>query len=99
MAVVAIETVVENMLKQAGALPAHDRVSRDRLEITVRSAGGKNLHLPLSFGIIRVAMRENLRGHVIDPLWRRLRLQKKERWRGDRFCGAQQDLFRCLVEL
>src|SRR5271157_2367040 len=68
MAVVAIKTIVEDMLKQAGALSAHDRVSGNRPEIAVRMAASTDPQLPFPLGIICGAGQENLRADAIDSV-------------------------------
>src|ERR1035437_977203 len=56
MAVVAVEPAMENMRKEAGALPGHYRIALHRLKVTIGTVAEENLHLPLALGVIRVAV-------------------------------------------
>ena len=66
MAVITVKTIVENVLEEAGPLPAQDWIVLHRLKITVWSIRCEHLYLPLAFRIIAVAMRINLRGQIVD---------------------------------
>jgi hypothetical protein len=69
MAIKTIEMIVENVLKQTGALAPQNGISHNRLKVAIRRTGSEHLHLPFAPWILGVAMRVDLRST-------RLRLRK-----------------------
>ena len=103
MTVIAIKSIVKNVLEQTGALAAHNGISFHGLEIAIRRIGGENLHLPLAFRIVAVSVRVNLGSEIVDS--RLLAagvhcvLDVEQGGRGYRRCGLEQELFRGLVQV
>ncbi len=103
MTVVAIETVIEDVLKKAGALATHDRIARDRLKIAVRRVGSKHLYLPLAFGIVSVTMWIYFGGEIVDAFFLSFGipcvLQIQKRGGCDRRVRLQENFLRRPVKI
>src|SRR5271166_3162544 len=100
MTIEAVKTVIENVLKEAGALSAQDWIACHRLEVAIGRIANKHFDLPLTFGIVGVAMRVDFSGEVVDVFFpsRRL-LQIKQSRSGDSFRVLYQQLLRSFVEI
>src|SRR5579871_207608 len=100
MTIEAVKTSVKNVLEQAGALSAQDRIAGYWLEVAIRRLGPKNFDLPFSFGIVGVAVGINLRCKIIDVLLATRRiLEIEQRGSSHSFRGLHQYLFRSFIQI
>src|SRR5207245_2009787 len=60
MAVVTVESAMENVLEEAGALPRHCRIALNRLKVTLRTVAAEDLDLPLTLGLVSDAVNPHL---------------------------------------
>src|ERR1019366_7590286 len=66
MTVISIKSVVKDVLEKAGALATQNGIALYRLEIAIGGVRREDLHLPLAFGIVGVAVRINFSGEIVD---------------------------------
>src|SRR5438132_9524978 len=93
MAVVTVESAMENVLEEAGALPRHCRIT----------VAEEDLDLPLTLGIVGVAVRIDFCSEIVNSgafafgVLCLLQIeQRRSCHRGTRF---QQHLFGCLIQV
>ena len=103
MAVVTVESAMENVLEEAGALPRHCRIALNRLKVTIRTVAEEDLDLPLTLGIVGVAVRIDFCSEIVNSgafafgVLCLLQIeQRRSCHRGTRF---QQHLFGCLIQV
>src|SRR5207245_9908849 len=65
-AVVTVESAMENVLEEAGALPRHCRIALNRLKVTIRTVAEEDLDLPLTLGIVGVAVRIDFCSEIVN---------------------------------